>query len=103
MKLASVLRIIAYGLPPHFVVKYFEMSKTTVRVEVKQFRAAVVEKLGPAYLCNPKDADIEGMLKQSERRGTPGLLVVMTAASGSGRTTRRLGTGSSKRRRRGPP
>lgn len=74
MGVTAALRILAYSLASDAVNQYFSMSEITARVTVKRSSAAVVKKLGPTYLCNLMDADIEWMLKQLERRVTSGLL-----------------------------
>lgn len=74
VKVIAALRILAYGLRSDAHDEYLAILEITARRKTKRFCASVVEKLSPSYLRNPTDADIKRMLKQSERRCTPGLL-----------------------------
>lgn len=74
VKITAALRILAYGLPPDAIDDYLCMSSTTARETLRRFCCAVIDTLGPEYLRSATTAEIKKMLRESKKRGTPGLL-----------------------------
>ena len=73
-RLLLPLKTMAYGVPPHTFIDYFQMSKTQARHCLYKFQETVTEFYSAEYLRKPTSVDLQNLLNFHEiKHGKPGL------------------------------
>ncbi|KAI5008129.1 hypothetical protein ZWY2020_009177 [Hordeum vulgare] len=70
-KVTAAFRMMAYGVPAHYIDDNLAMQESTSIFYVKQFAMTMVEVFGPQYLRAPKAQDIERLLEMNKAQGFP--------------------------------
>lgn len=74
-KLLLPLKTIAYGVPPHCFMDYFQMSKQHARDCVMNFCSGMLQLYQQEYLKSPTSEDVKNICKLHEHvHGVPGML-----------------------------
>jgi hypothetical protein len=73
-KVATVLRVLAYGGPVDRLDEYLHMGQSTILENVNHFTRAIVDIYGPTYLREPTASDVAWLLQKAEARGFPDML-----------------------------
>lgn len=74
VKVTAALRMLAHGLPPDAVDDSPSIAVSTSRETLKRFCIDIIESLGTKHIRTPILEEVTNMLRESENRGTPGLL-----------------------------
>ncbi|KAL6547358.1 hypothetical protein OROMI_023079 [Orobanche minor] len=69
-KVASALRILAYGVTGDLFDEYIQIATEAM----KRFVKAIISIFGEVYLRRPNEEDVARLLIEVESRGTPGML-----------------------------
>ena len=73
-KVTAALRMLAYGIAADAVDEYLRLSETTALKSLKKFVESLCRCFGKEYLRGPNEEELRDLLKDSERRGMPGMI-----------------------------
>lgn len=74
LKVICALRQLSYGIPSDMSDDLFDVSETTASLCLEEFCVAVTASLGPTYLREPNETDIERIENEFRLAGFPGCI-----------------------------